>query len=214
MRPTSKTATGPNWCWRKLRGPFPRLKLIWADGGYAGQLIEWTRQLGRWVLEIVKRSDDVSGFVVLPKRWIVETNLRLVRPLPASEQGLRNAHPKQRIHDLPGNDSFDGPPPQAVPCVDVFIHVLRRGPEDLRRTTVPPTASSRTPARMIAMRRIFIARSRRPRAAPLPEYVTTPPGPPQTSTGAKPEGGRRREPSGAPAGGRQPLGTLLALRLL
>jgi putative transposase len=56
----------------KLKGRFSRLKLIWADGGYAGQLIEWTRKLGRWVLEIVKRSDDVKGFVVLPKRWIVE----------------------------------------------------------------------------------------------------------------------------------------------
>jgi putative transposase len=56
----------------KLKGRFSRLKLIWADGGYAGQLIEWTRQLGRWVLEIVKRNDDVQGFVVLPKRWIVE----------------------------------------------------------------------------------------------------------------------------------------------
>ncbi len=57
---------------RKLLGQFPRLKLIWADGGYAGQLIEWTWQLGHWVLEIVKRSDDVKGFKVLPKRWIVE----------------------------------------------------------------------------------------------------------------------------------------------
>jgi len=56
----------------KLKGFFPRLKLIWSDGGYAGQLIEWTRKLGRWILEIVKRSDDVTGFVVLPKRWIVE----------------------------------------------------------------------------------------------------------------------------------------------
>ena len=56
----------------RLVGKFWRLKLIWADGGYAGQLIEWTRQLGRWVLQIVKRSDDATGFVVLPKRWIVE----------------------------------------------------------------------------------------------------------------------------------------------
>ena len=56
----------------KLVGIFPRLKLIWADGGYAGLLIEWTRQLGRWILEIVKRGDDLAGFVVLPKRWIVE----------------------------------------------------------------------------------------------------------------------------------------------
>lgn len=55
-----------------LKGRFPRLKLIWADGGYAGQLIEWTKNLGRWVLEIVKRSDDMIGFVVLPRRWVVE----------------------------------------------------------------------------------------------------------------------------------------------
>ena len=56
----------------KLVGLFPRLTLIWADGGYAGKLIEWTRALGGWVLQIVKRTDDLKGFVVLPKRWIVE----------------------------------------------------------------------------------------------------------------------------------------------
>ena len=56
----------------KLVGLFPRLKLIWADGGYAGQLIDWVKNLGGWMLEIVKRSDSLKGFVVLPKRWIVE----------------------------------------------------------------------------------------------------------------------------------------------
>lgn len=56
----------------KLCGMLPRLKLIWADGGYAGQLITWVKAAGGWVLEIVKRSDDVSGFVVLPRRWVVE----------------------------------------------------------------------------------------------------------------------------------------------
>jgi putative transposase len=56
----------------KMAELFPRLKLIWADGGYAGKLIEWVKELGGWRLEIVKRSDDMKGFVVLPKRWIVE----------------------------------------------------------------------------------------------------------------------------------------------
>lgn len=60
---------------RKLRGLYPRLKLIWADGGYAGKLVTWARSFGRWTLEIVKRSDDVTGFTVLPKRWIVERTL-------------------------------------------------------------------------------------------------------------------------------------------
>jgi putative transposase len=56
----------------KVRGNVSRLKLIWADGGYAGQLIDWVKQACGCVLEIVKRSDDTCGFVVLPKRWIVE----------------------------------------------------------------------------------------------------------------------------------------------
>ena len=55
---------------RKGRRLFPRLKLIWADGGYAGQLIGWARGFGRWTVEIVKRGE--AGFTVLPKRWIVE----------------------------------------------------------------------------------------------------------------------------------------------
>lgn len=55
-----------------LRGISPRLRLIWADGGYAGQLVAWVAALTGWVLEIVKRSDDLQGFVVLPHRWIVE----------------------------------------------------------------------------------------------------------------------------------------------
>jgi putative transposase len=49
----------------------PRLVRIWADGGYAGKLVEWVADLG-FSLDIVKRSDDLSGFTVLPKRWIVE----------------------------------------------------------------------------------------------------------------------------------------------
>ena len=56
----------------KLPGWFPRLELIWADGGYAGQLIGWAAEYGQWVLEIVKRTDDVAGFKVLPHRWVVE----------------------------------------------------------------------------------------------------------------------------------------------
>ena len=51
---------------------FPRLFLIWADGGYRGKLIKWAAVNFLLVLEIVKRSDDVKGFQVLPRRWVVE----------------------------------------------------------------------------------------------------------------------------------------------
>lgn len=56
----------------RLKGQFPRLKLIWADGGYAGQLVEWVVKFASWTLEIVKRNDDLKGFHVLPHRWVVE----------------------------------------------------------------------------------------------------------------------------------------------
>lgn len=59
----------------KLTDSFGWLKLIWADGGYRGKLIEWTAQLKRHrkiKLEIVKRNDSLEGFKILPKRWIVE----------------------------------------------------------------------------------------------------------------------------------------------
>ena len=49
-----------------------RLKLIWADGGYRGELIEWIKHTFGWTLEIVEKLADQVGFQVLPKRWIVE----------------------------------------------------------------------------------------------------------------------------------------------
>jgi putative transposase len=58
-----------------LTNAFCRLRLVWADGGYAGQLLDWVHGLrtrNRLRLEIVKRSDDIKGFKVLPHRWVVE----------------------------------------------------------------------------------------------------------------------------------------------
>jgi putative transposase len=52
-----------------------RLRLIWADGGYAGKLLRWVsamRPTNPLELEIVKRSDQKKGFYVLPRRWVVE----------------------------------------------------------------------------------------------------------------------------------------------
>ena len=52
---------------------FNTLCLIWADGGYRGQpMIDWVFDLAGWLFEIIKRSDDVKGFQLLPRRWVVE----------------------------------------------------------------------------------------------------------------------------------------------
>ena len=56
----------------QVKTSLPRLHKIWADGGYAGSLIEWVLERCHWLLEIVKRSDHAQGFEVLPHRWIVE----------------------------------------------------------------------------------------------------------------------------------------------
>jgi putative transposase len=56
----------------QLLGSWPRMERVWADGGYAGKLIRWVHSFCQWVLEIVKRNDDVKGFQLLPKRWVVE----------------------------------------------------------------------------------------------------------------------------------------------
>ena len=49
-----------------------RLKLIWADGSYRGELITWIENLFGWKLEIVEKPKEQKGFQALPKRWIVE----------------------------------------------------------------------------------------------------------------------------------------------
>jgi putative transposase len=57
---------------RIMREHPQRLELVWADGGYAGKLVEWVNKECGLMLEIVKRSDDVKGFKLLPRRWVVE----------------------------------------------------------------------------------------------------------------------------------------------
>lgn len=59
----------------RVQGGFPRLRRIWADGGYAGQLVDWVQATFGWVLDIVRRDPDTRGFQVLPRRWVVERTL-------------------------------------------------------------------------------------------------------------------------------------------
>jgi transposase len=59
-----------------VRDAFPWLRHVFADGGYAGdKLKDALADLGDWTIEIVKRSDSAQGFVLLPRRWVVERTL-------------------------------------------------------------------------------------------------------------------------------------------
>jgi transposase len=61
---------------QQTRRLFPFVERIYADGGYQGARVRAAAaRTGTWKIEIVKRSDIAKGFVVLPKRWVVERTL-------------------------------------------------------------------------------------------------------------------------------------------
>jgi putative transposase len=53
----------------------PRLMIVWADQAYACLAAEWLHKTYLWMLHIVRRDPNIKGFVVQPKRWIVERTL-------------------------------------------------------------------------------------------------------------------------------------------
>ena len=54
-----------------LKARSSRLKLIWADGAYEAA-VGWAKQFGHFVLELVRKPAGQKGFVLLPRRWVVE----------------------------------------------------------------------------------------------------------------------------------------------
>jgi transposase len=59
-----------------IRSLYPWLRHIFGDGGYGGDKLRTELAgLGRWVIEIIKRSDTANGFEVLPRRWVIERTL-------------------------------------------------------------------------------------------------------------------------------------------
>ena len=106
--------------WRLFGHPVcGSLEKVWADGGFAGR--EWQERMQQqfgWEIEIVKRSNDVQGFEVLPKRWVVERSfgwMNWYRRLSKDYEGhsrlsrawllwamtdkmLRTLHPRPPLH--------------------------------------------------------------------------------------------------------------------
>lgn len=62
---------GARLVFEAAKGKCPTLRLVWADGGDAGERVGWSKRTCGWVPQIVERGEEVTGFVVLPRRWVV-----------------------------------------------------------------------------------------------------------------------------------------------
>jgi transposase len=69
-----------------------RLHTIWVDGGFTGEtFMMWVMDLCHWVIQVVLRPQEHKGFVLLPKRWVVERTfgwLSWCRRLNRDHEGL------------------------------------------------------------------------------------------------------------------------------
>ena len=143
----------------KLIGRFPRLRLIWADAGYSGQLVDWVMSMSGWVLEIVKRPRASHQFEVLPRRWVVERTLAWLgrcRRLSKDYEALTgtattpfvlSSHPPSKAHathktahgptglrpSLAPSQSRESPTPPPLdperPCYSIPMHTHAHRPQ-------------------------------------------------------------------------------------
>ncbi len=107
----------------------PGLRLVWADGGYAGKLVQWAKSVVRIVVEIVRKAEGQRGFEVLPRRWVVERTLswitrcrRLDRDyerLPINSEAMIKwamiGVMVRRLAPTPGRQPWSTPDPQTSP---------------------------------------------------------------------------------------------------
>ena len=63
---------GARLLFARLGGACKKLRKIWVDGTYRGKLVDWVTEHCQFLLQPVLRSDNLKGFVVLPRRWVVE----------------------------------------------------------------------------------------------------------------------------------------------
>ena len=63
---------GARMLFARLGGSCKKLRRIWVDGTYRGKLLNWVSEHCWFLLEPVLRSDEMKGFVLLKRRWVVE----------------------------------------------------------------------------------------------------------------------------------------------
>ena len=71
---------GARLLFARLRGACKKLRKLWVDGTYRGKLVAWVADHCQFLLQPVLRCDDVKGFVVLPRRWVVERTFAWLTP--------------------------------------------------------------------------------------------------------------------------------------
>jgi transposase len=91
-----------------LKDRFPRLARVWADGVYAGRLVEWAEKTAQFVLDIVCKPRGQIGFSVLPWRWIVERTFAWLGNYPSPRSGLRDQSAHERGLDQNRHDPHYG----------------------------------------------------------------------------------------------------------
>jgi putative transposase len=63
---------GAIWLLLAITGLFPRLVKIWVDGAYRGSFVAWAKDVLNLDIEVVERDKQTKGFILLPRRWVVE----------------------------------------------------------------------------------------------------------------------------------------------
>jgi putative transposase len=66
---------GADWVLEEAVRKHERLRHIWADSAYSGELVEWWRTENGITIEIVGKQPGQHTFVVAPRRWVVERTL-------------------------------------------------------------------------------------------------------------------------------------------
>ena len=108
LRPAYRIVTALRWCSSAARvGCFPFIERNYGDGGYRGaKAAKAAARTGQWRIEVVERSATAVGFEVLPKRWIVDSNIRLGQPVsPLARDFERYGTNRCRLHS-----TCDAPP--------------------------------------------------------------------------------------------------------
>lgn len=88
----------------------PEITIAWGDRASAGKLVTWAQRHLNLTFKAASRPKDTSGFVVLPRRWVVERSLAWIMHAQPACPGLRTARPALREPNHVGGDHADDPP--------------------------------------------------------------------------------------------------------